>query len=151
MRRFTPRYAAAGVLLLISLSILGCGPDHGINFGGNVTGNITLDGKPVGGGEVIIADADGKHSMSGRIRNDGSYTILDPPLGACKLAVVTSGLKHVPPKREGIVVDYTDRATGEWPIYVRIPAKYEKTESSGLTVDVKRGQQTHDIPLTAHP
>jgi hypothetical protein len=96
--------------------------------------------------------ADDKHSMSGRIRNDGTYTVLDPPLGSCKIAVITSSLKGMPPPsaKKG-PVDFTDRATGEWPIYVSTQARYEKPESSGLTVDVKGGDQTYDIPLTEKP
>ncbi|MBN9122085.1 MAG: hypothetical protein J0I06_23580 [Planctomycetes bacterium] len=152
MRGTTSRRAAAGALLTVLLAAVGCGSGDGVNRGGKLAGKVTLDGKPVGGGEVIVASADGKHSMSGKIRNNGSYTILDPPLGACKLAVITSPLKDVPPPsaKKG-PVNFTDPATGEWPIYVKIPAKYEKAETSGLTVDVKAGDQPHDIPLTEKP
>ena len=34
------------------------------------------------------------------------------------------------------------------PVYVKIPAKYAKTESSGLTVTLKKGEQKFDVPLT---
>jgi hypothetical protein len=142
--------AAAGVLLAALALAAGCAKGDGVNRGGKLTGTITIDGKPVGGGEVIILSADGKHSMSGRIRNSGAYEILEPPLGPCKLAVITSPLKEVPPpsKKKG-PVDFTDPKTGEWPIYVAVPEKYEKPDTSGLVVEVKGGDQSHDIPLTA--
>jgi hypothetical protein len=151
MRRLSRR-AAAGALLAAILLASGCGRGDGVNRGGKLTGKVTIDGKPVGGGEVLILSADGKHSMSGRIRNSGAYEILDPPLGPCKLAVVTSSIKDVPPPttKKG-PVNFTDPATGEWPIYVPVPAKYEKPETSGLTVDVKAGDQPHDIELTNKP
>lgn len=141
--------AAAGSLLTSLLLVSGCGKGDGVNRGGKLTGTVTVDGKPVGGGEVIIIGADGKHSMSGKIRNSGAYEILEPPLGPCKLAVITSPLKDVPPlaKKKG-PVDFTDPKTGEWPVYARIADKYEKTETSGLTVEIKGGNQSHDIPLT---
>jgi len=149
MRGAISRRGLLGLVLFAVLLAAGCGGD-GVNRGGKLTGKVTIDGKPVSAGEVIIEGADRKHSMSGKIRNDGSYTIIDPPLGSCKLAVVTSTFKDVPPPtaKKG-PIDYTDPKTGEWPIYVPTPARYEKTETSGLTVDVKAGEQTHDIPLTA--
>jgi hypothetical protein len=152
MRGAISRRAAAGALLTALLLVIGCGRGDGVNRGGKLTGKVTLDGKPVGGGEVTVIGADGKHSMSGKIRNSGEYEIMEPPLGPCKLAVVTSSIKDVPPPsaKKG-PVNFTDPATGEWPIYVPIPAKYEKPETSGLTVEIKGGDQTHDIPLTAKP
>lgn len=152
MRGVTSRRAAAGALLTVLLAAVGCGSGGGVNRGGKLTGKVTIDGKPVGGGEVIIYGADGKHSMSGKIRNSGAYEILDPPLGACKLAVVTSPIKDVPPPtaKKG-PVNFADPVTGEWPLYVRVPDKYEKAETSGLTVEVKGGDQSHDIPLTGKP
>jgi hypothetical protein len=141
----------AGAFLFATLA-LGCGGGDGVNRGGKLTGKVTIDGKPVSAGEVIIYGADGKHSMSGKIRLDGTYTVLDPPLGACKLAVVTSTFKDVPPPtaKKG-PVDHTDPKTGEWPIYVRTPERYEKPETSGLTVEVKGGDQEHNVPLTEKP
>jgi hypothetical protein len=146
------RAVPCGALGLAILLALGCGRGDGVNRGGKLTGKVTIDGKPVSAGEVIITGTDGKHSMSGRIRTDGTYTVIDPPLGPCKLAVVTSTFKDVPPpsKKKG-PVDFTDPKTGEWPIYVPTPARYEKAETSGLTVEVQGGDQTHDIPLTEKP
>ena len=146
------RVVPHSTLWLVILLVLGCGRGDGVNRGGKLIGKVTIDGKTVSAGEVIIIGSDGKHSMSGKIRNDGTYTVIEPPMGACKLAVVTSSFKSVPPpSRKKGPVDYTDPATGEWPIYVPTPARYEKAETSDLTVDVKGGDQTHDIPLTEKP
>lgn len=135
-------------LSMVTLSACSQGPFEGINRGGKLHGKVTVGDSPVGGGEVLVFGADGKHSASGKIRNDGSYSIVDPPMGPCKLAVVTSGIKGVPPKSKARgPVDYTDLETGEWPIYVAIHPDYEDKDKSGLTVEVPKGDHLHDIKL----
>jgi hypothetical protein len=149
------RARAWGACALVSVlfAAAGCGgPYSGINRGGKLTGKVTIDGKPVSAGEVIVYGADGKHSASGRLRTDGTYVVIEPPLGDCKIAVVTSTFKDVPPPgaKKG-PMDYTDPETGQWPIYVRTPERYEKPDTSNLTVKVSSGEQSHDIPLTTNP
>ncbi len=150
-RLFRPAGGAWVVVAALAVAVAGCGSNEftGINRGGTLAGKVTLDGTPVGGGEVQVYGADGKHSASATIRNDGSYSVADPPLGPCKIAVVTSGIKDVPPKAKTRgPVDFTDPATGEWPNYVAIPSAYEDKEKSGLTAEVKPGANAHDLPLT---
>ncbi len=102
-----------------------------------------------GGGDGINHGGDGKHSVSGKLRNDGSYTVHEPPLGPCKIAIITSTFKDIPPKSKAKgPVDFTDHATGEWPIYAATPKAYEDKDTSGLTVEVKSGKQEHAIELT---
>lgn len=48
-------------------------------------------------------------------------------------------------------VDFTDPDTGEWPVYAAIPAKYEAPNTFGLTVEIRRGDQEHNIALTGNP
>lgn len=139
------RALAVGVLL----AACGCGGGDGINHGGELTGKVTIDGTPVSAGEIQFHGGDGKHSVSGKLRNDGSYTVHEPPLGPCKIAIITSTFKDIPPKSKAKgPVDFTDHATGEWPIYAATPKAYEDKDTSGLTVDVKSGKQEHAIELT---
>ncbi len=143
----------ACVLVLVALAAAGCGgPYSGSNRGGKLTGKVTIDGKPVSAGEVVVYGADGKHSAAGRVRTDGTYVVVEPPLGDCKVVVITSTFKDIPPPgaKKG-PMDFTDPETGQWPIYVSTPARYEKAETSGLTVKVTSGEQAHDLPLTTNP
>lgn len=142
-------WGACLLMFALVAAAVGCGGYAGINRGGKLTGKVTIGGKPVSAGEVVVYGADGKHSAAGRIRTDGTYVVVEPPLGECKIAVITSTFKDIPPPsaKKG-PMDYTDPETGQWPIYVRTPERYEKAETSGLTVKVAGGDQTHDIPLT---
>ena len=138
------------------LAVLGCGGD-GLNRGGKLTGKVTIGGKPLSGGNVIVTSEDGKYSVQGFINGQGTYSVLEPPLGKVKLAVQTSHLKgSTQPKAapgggagkgEGsagmVLPDPKDIGLG----YTPIPAKYEKPETSGLTAEIKPGDQTHDIEL----
>ncbi len=144
--RFLP---AAGLAALLAFAC-GCSND-GINHGGKLTGTVKVGDKPVTAGEVVLHGTDGKHIVSGRVRLDGTYTVVDPPLGPCKIAVRTSAYKNIPPPpaagKKGPPVNYTDPETGEWPVYVATPARYEDQNSSQLTVEVKPGDQSHPIQL----
>lgn len=153
----TSRIASALVAAGLGAGLLiGCGSD-GLNRGGQLTGRVTLAGKALQGGNVIVVSEDGKYSVQGFINGQGVYTVPEPPLGKVKLAVQTSHLKgSVLPKagpvggKDGpgsagmVLPDPKDIGLG----YTPIPARYEKPETSGLTAEVRPGNQTHDIELT---
>ena len=90
--------------------------------GAQVSGKVTLDGKPLPGGEIALYDAAGK-TTKGTVNADGSYQVKDVKPGAYKVTVKT---------------DDKD---------VKIPKKYADPMTSGLTYEVKAGNQTHDIVL----
>lgn len=135
MRRKTPweqvGFALGGVMVLAAFS--GCGGRMG-----QVTGTVTADGQPVVGANVTfedparhlrsngVTDGAGKYSLSTNTKDDGA------PVGDYKVAVVQAGPASssqttAPPRQ--------------------FPAKYERTETSGLTFTVKSGAQQHDIAL----
>jgi hypothetical protein len=138
----------------LALAVCGCGSAGGLNRGGSLSGIVTLDGKPLGGGRIEIFSEDGKNAVSCQIRPDGSYTLEEPPLGPCKLTVKTSHLKSMPP------VSGVRRGSGEGAsrgiilpqdvglVYTPIPQKYEDLATTDLTVTVEKGKQTHNITLT---
>ncbi len=144
------RLGSAMLLAFTPLAFIGCGSGDGINHGGKLFGNLTIDSKPVSAAEIVLFTEDGKHSVSGRSKNDGTYIVSEPPLGKCKIVVKTSQNKQIPPAGAARgPVNFTDPATGEWPIYVTIPPRYEEAATADLSVEVKKGDQEHDITLTA--
>jgi hypothetical protein len=147
---------SVGVLLLLAPS--GCG--RGV---GQVSGKITLNGGPLSAAQGAVFFAVDNREVAGTIDNDENYTVLDVPVGAAKVRLVNprpeasrrlgaavSGkvdfgkftpedmLKYDPGQR---------RKTKPPPFVPPIPAKYESTSTSGLTFDVRPGQQTFNIDL----
>jgi len=107
---------------------------------GKVTGTVTYQGKPLQSGTVQFNGPDNKGD-SAVIQSDGTYTAGKVPLGANKVTVTTNaggtGLKPPAPLPGMPPV----------PEAVAIPGKYGNSETSGLSLDVKAGRQTFDIPL----
>lgn len=151
------RYVRIPALLGLLAALAGCGGQNKINRGGEVSGKVTINSKPVTAGRVLLVSADGIHSASGALRGDGTYTVKEPPLGECKVAVETAQFRGAPrpvaPKagksRENsspgmVLPDSSEVGLA----YVPIPGRYEKTDTSGLSYVVPRGNSTHDISLT---
>lgn len=88
---------------------------------GQVTGAITLDGKPLAGGEIALVGADGLVHR-GAIKADGTYQVKDLAPGTFKITV------------KG------DKA-------VTVPKKYAEPSTSALTFEVRAGDNTLDIRL----
>jgi hypothetical protein len=135
-----PWYGTAAVVICSTMA--GC---FGSNFGADVQGVVSLDGKPIGPGVVVFAPVSGEENpATGAIQVDGSYFLktsrergLRP--GSYKVAVQ---IHEIP----------TDRAYGERdmrPIKFRIPEKFTTVTTSNLEFDVEDGSNTIDIPLTS--
>lgn len=86
-----------------------------------VTGTVTLKGQPLAGGEVTftLLDTDKPKVLKAKTDDDGTYTLQGLPAG--KYAVSVSG--------KGVA------------------AKFNAPDTSGLTVEVLRKTQVHDINL----
>jgi hypothetical protein len=83
-----------------------------------VSGVVTLDGKPLGEGEVFFIDIEGT-VKSGKIDKDGAYKVANVPAGAYKVAFDAKG----------------------------IPPKYKEAATSGFTPSLKAGDNTLNLPL----
>ncbi len=150
------RYRRAAGFGILLLALAGCGSADGLNRGGDLSGQVTLDGKALGGGRVEIFSEDGKNSVACQIRPDGSYTLNEPPLGPCKITVKTSYLKGMPtaaPGGKGGKGVAGSSAGMIFPkdvglVYTPIPPKYEDPARTDLAVTVEPGKQKHDIALT---
>jgi hypothetical protein len=118
------RQKLCAALVLSALSI-GCDkapelrPDWAI-----VSGTVTFKGQPLPGGSVILLSQQGTTAImrGGAIREDGSF-MLDAPIGPAKVAIHNADIKERHPNR-----------------YVAIPAKYADADKSGLTYEVKSGE-----------
>src|SRR4051812_20209294 len=126
---------------LLALALAGCGAPTG-----DISGKVTLNGKPLPGGFVaFLSSGDNPAAVSGVIQPDGTYSVSRVPVGAVAITIqgvrgpaqgagpMLPGAKSAPPPEVG---------KGD-PVFV--PYKYGNAETSGLTYTVEKGTQTHDI------
>ena len=147
------RFGAGFLFLVGGLMLAGCG---GRSLG-TVSGKVSYKGQPVKGGTVaIIPKAGGV--LQGPIQEDGSFSIDKVPTGPATITVETasvrpSGAKSAMPGPYSKIPQDVTRGfalaekTGDPNRYVPIPERYGSHESSGLSMDVKSGPQTHDLDL----
>jgi hypothetical protein len=164
MMNTTPgkRTPLAVSLGLVALICAGCTPPTG-----TVSGTVTYKNKPVPSGSVMLV-TDNNGSFQGAIDKNGAYTVEGVPVGPAKVSVYSSGSgtrmkmgkgggvgggvggakgmmtapKDGPPEAAKAYQGAKEEKTG-----VNIPPKYMDTDTSGLTVDVKSGPNSYDIPL----
>lgn len=135
---------AVGRSVVIGLMMFGLG----CAGRGDVSGTVRLDGKPLVFGTVQFEASDGK-LHNGIIEEDGSYFIPGVARGETKVAVSSqnpTSAAFQPLHRVGI----ENKTTRPKPIqgWFPIPSKYEMFSKSGLTIDVKSGENKTDIDLT---
>ena len=132
--------AAACTCAAVLATLIGC---SGSSQEARVSGEINLDGTPIGPGTVVFAPVDGIKPATGSIERDGTYTLKtsrELGLAAGKYKVAVS-IREMPEN-----VKRGDRPPlGK----LRIPAKYEQSSTSGLEYEVAPGENTIDIPLTS--
>ncbi|MSQ97493.1 MAG: carboxypeptidase regulatory-like domain-containing protein [Gemmataceae bacterium] len=107
--------------------LTGCGPGQG-----DVSGTVMFQQKPVAGGTVTFYD-EANGVASDTVKDDGSYTVKNVGAGAARIAVIAPMAISMP----GLNA----------PKPIEIPAKYADRLQSGLTYQVTRGSQTHNITL----
>lgn len=131
--------------LFLSLSIMlllavGCGrPSYQLETS-PVSGKVTLDGQPLPSGYVVVPTAKGRMA-SGKIQPDGTFvlTTYDEGDGA-QVGTHPVIVNEIPPD-EFSPIPKEER--------VPIPARYHSAGTSGLTVDVKPGEDNYlELTLT---
>ncbi len=139
-----PVVATLLVLLASTLALAGCGAKGTQTKGIAATGTATLDGTPLEMGIVVLQPEGGGESASGQISKDGTFKVHDVKPGRYKAAVQTSMFAGMAAQGKKAAA-----AAGEGrPVAVRgldgtlrpVPAKFEKTDTSGIVVEVKEGQ-----------
>jgi hypothetical protein len=144
---------ALSFILGISLAAAGCDGSSTAT----ITGKVYYNDAPLKGGNVSFMTKDQKVIRLSEISEDGSYTIEKMPTGEALITVETSGLKPpaqkmpankpppgVEPPAGYKPLDFEERAKR----YVPIPDRYSDPKQSGLTYQVQKGKQQHDIKLT---
>jgi hypothetical protein len=131
-------FLACGGLLFVLAMTLGCGgkktPVVEANRG-KVTGIVTFDGKPLGGGQIgFVSAKDSMYRKTAMIKPDGTFSTNDAPLGDVLVSVENESAKMFNPKG-----------------YVPIPRKYLNVKTSGLkatiTKDDPEGQKLPPFEL----
>ncbi len=133
---------SACLLPLALLALAGCAGKKAAN----VSGSVTLDGKPIQAGMVVFTGADNKET-SGPIL-DGKYTVFNAPLGQAKVSLKNTTMP-IPTGSGGDPNDVFKQSltVSAVPPLAQIPLKYEDP-NNGLTCEVKPGPQTFDVHLT---
>jgi hypothetical protein len=143
------RVLAGCVALSLFVGATGCGSK------GTVTGKISYRDKPVPGGTIFFL-TEGKGTFESKIQPDGKYTVENVPAGTVKIYLETESIRPAPrPKMPKPPKDQVPPGAEDNPVYgapaanryVKIPDKYTSPEKSGLTLDVRGGNQDYDIPL----
>lgn len=147
--------AVTGGLAALALCAAGCGkgPTSDIT-GADVSGVVRYKGQPVGGGSVrLINPSDPNKSMSGQISGDGSYKVVNVPLGELVVVVETDSAKADPrafiamAKAKGGAVDESMTPPGPPLKYVAIPKKYTDPATSPLKITIEKGSQVKDLTI----
>jgi hypothetical protein len=153
------RTSTAVLLVLAGVLFLSAGCSS--RSRGVVKGKVEFFGKKLTAGTVAFQTTDGRVG-SGNIDFNGNYTVTDAPLGPCTITVrvpqtgqMPGGMKAPKPppgmpamKPPGGEAEDSGAGLIDPSKIVQIPGKYAKTDTSGLTFTVERGEQTHDITLT---
>ncbi|UUO07220.1 hypothetical protein M4951_02655 [Blastopirellula sp. J2-11] len=108
-------------------------------FESSVVGKVTLDDKPVPQGAIVLIDQTGKLATSA-LEPDGGYSLRCSP-GTYHIAI------SPPPPAD----PFAPKSAETQLDVVKIPSKYRDVGTSGLTIDVKEGENTLDVQLVAAP
>jgi len=157
------RFAFCGLLGTLFAIVIGCAPDYKARA--VVKGKVTMGKQALTSGTVTFF---GPYNIttSAVIEEDGTYVMSDAPIGDVKVTVKV----NVPPPGVGgpggkggipawakMAGEDSKDPTGATPgipvlgkipkKIVRIPDKFEKTETSGLTYKVEPGEHVYNIEL----
>lgn len=134
--------------LLCSLALLiaaGCGGGGDLDYGplGTLSGKVTSGGNPIAEGTIVLEKEGGGGSGGAEIQSDGTFTVTDKiggiPAGTYKVA-------FFPPTVEVDEGPNSPPSTG-FKDMPNLPEKYRTFDTSGLTVEIKEGKNTHDFDL----
>jgi hypothetical protein len=101
---------------------------------------VTFQGKPLPSGVIIFV---GDKAYNGALDANGSYAIAAIKPGSYKIVVTTEADKLPKPAKDAKEPEDTKPAK----TFVPIPKKYADAETSGLTAEVKNGENNFDLEL----
>jgi hypothetical protein len=121
---------------LATVFLAGCAPATG-----TVQGKITVNGKPLPAGLITFHSEVGNHEVFSAPVKDGRYETGPIPAGPCKVTVIHSSVAK--PAAGG-----SDLGRARTAGVVKVPEKYGRGDTSGLTFAIKSGANTFDRDLT---
>jgi hypothetical protein len=139
---------------MFALLAAGCGSAGGHRndapppSGATLSGKVTFNGAPLGGGTVnVVSKTDKLKSAQGSIDRNGNYEVKNAPIGEVMIGVETESIRQFDPTYSKTAAKIPEGA-GAIPSvrYVKIPAVYGNPERSKLSLTVT-GAQTHNIEL----
>jgi hypothetical protein len=133
---------ASGWLIAIwacSFLLCGCGgPGGPKREQGTISGKVTLGGEAVKAGRVIFAHVEGP-AAAADITSDGTYTT-KAAVGKTKASIdYRAPAEEVKGGRPGLMM----------PGKSLVPEKYADAKTSGLSLEVKPGDNKFDIPMVS--
>ena len=129
------RITAVGTTIAL-LTFAGCGGGDW----GYLEGTVRLNGQPVGPGTITLTPVNQEHAGAiAQFAEDGKYEVM------------SSGRKEGARTGEYIVTirggqGLSEESAGPAPPS-KIPARYNNSQTSELTVTIEPGEQTHDFDL----
>jgi len=150
-----------GLYLALFLGLVaGCSSGKNPEAPARVSGVVTYQGKPVPGG-IIAFHPSGKAPYSSPIGADGTYEVVDLPVGEMAVTVETESLnpnrksqtyggaigekmKAERWKAEGKAGAGPQQPAGR---YIRVPSQYANPKTSPVTVTLEHGRQIKPIEL----
>jgi hypothetical protein len=133
---------------------IGCGKGNPHLTGAEVSGVVRCKGQPLTGGTIRLIDPnDPNRSMSGHILGDGTYKVVNAPVGELVAVIETETAKSDPraflemAKSKGAPGDVAKPQDGPPLKYVPIHKKYNTVGKSPLKVTVEKGSQVRDFEV----
>jgi len=117
-----------------------------------VTGRVTMMGRPVIWGSVVLVDEKGQSAV-GRIESDGTYTVANAPTGDVTVAITSPDplIQHyatqIKTSRERVPMKQWAPLPIDRSQWFVLPSRYEDAKTSGLSLSLKRGTNTYDLTL----
>jgi hypothetical protein len=136
--------------VLFVLAVAGC--QEGVDYGptGTVSGKLTMEGKPLlAGTQVVFMHPENGYAAFGNTDAAGAYKITswnDGNLPVGKYQVMVQGPVGTDP--DSVTAEQMLEPQMEGIKEAEFPFKYRQTSTSGLSYEVKTGENTINIDLT---
>ena len=159
-RALLARRSACCVLMGLLAWMAGCDRAPRESDHAEVSGQVTIDKKPVPGGQISFVAAKGGFAAAATIDENGNYKI-NAPVGEVTITVNNTALQAQqprvgkkggagggPPPKELPHPKQADAQPikGHW---ISLPSRYANADSSELKYTVTQGPQTHNVEMTA--
>ena len=140
----------ATLVLIGALVLVGCNTSKVPK--GSLKGTIAYKGHPINGGSLLLHGTDGNGiEVTIPVAQDGTFSSTDVPTGDYKV-VVEPNPGGTPFDTRGMTPEQKEKMkeqiqASKTPATIKFPEKYQKLETTDLTVKVGKGQTTVELQL----